>query len=121
MNRNDVIVLFLSALFLVQPVLLAIGARRAYHRSGILWVLLVFGMNIGILVFFESRLPGSMWVEAAAQVGTAMSLSAISILAVLEVLRKGLCAPAEENSPVNLWRGLFRVWSTISGVWIISV
>jgi hypothetical protein len=60
-----------------------------------------------------------MWVEAATQVGTTMSLSAIAILAALEVLREGPQALAEENSPVNLWRGLFRVWATISGVWII--
>ncbi len=119
MDRDSVItLLFVFIQFVIQPVLIAIGARRMYHRSGTLWGLLSFGMNIGLWVFFDSRLRGFMWFEAAAQVVTIMSLSAISIFAALEVLRKGPHAPNEEGSPVNLRRGLFRVWTTISGVWI---
>ena len=102
--------LLLLLLFLiVQPLFVGVCARRAYHRSGILWGLLALGTNIGIALFFESRLPSSLLLEAITEVGTTMSLSTILILATLSGLRK---------NPSNLWQGLFRVWAVVSGAWV---
>jgi hypothetical protein len=120
MNRNDAIGLSLYfLLFIVEPILLGICVRKIYDRSGTFWGLLSFGINISILVFFESHRATYMGVDTYAEVGTIMSFSAILIPAVLEVLRKGPHARAEDGFPINLRRGLFRIWITMFGPWTI--
>jgi hypothetical protein len=106
-------------LFIVGPIMLGICTRKIYDRSGIFWGLLAFGINVGILVFFETHRATYLVNDTAVEVGTVMSLSAILTLAVLEILRKGPRAPAEDNFPINLRRGLFRIWITIFGPWMV--
>src|SRR3954452_22643348 len=74
--------LLLLLLFIVQPVLLAIGGRKAYHRSATLWGFLAFGINAGILVFFESQLRSQSLADGVDEVITIMMLSAMLILAI---------------------------------------
>ena len=41
-------------LFIVQPLLLGVYARRGRRRNGTIWVLLTLGMNIGICIFRDA-------------------------------------------------------------------
>src|SRR5437870_2756910 len=113
--------LFLFLLCIAEPILLGMRAHKIYDRVGAFWGfgLLAFGMNIGILVFLESHLGASSLFDTATQVGIVMSLSAMSILAALELLRKGPEAPTQETSAINLRRGLFRIWAIMGGAWIV--
>src|SRR5215471_13254810 len=97
--------LLLFLLFILEPILLGICAQKAYDRAGAFWGILAFGMNMGILVFFEGHRVSSSLVDAATQVGTVMSLSAISILSFFEATRNGPGTTAEQKSPINLRRG----------------
>jgi hypothetical protein len=59
-NDGLLALLLLLLLFIVQPVLLGIAADKAYQRSGILWGILAFGINAGILAFFENQFTNSV-------------------------------------------------------------
>jgi hypothetical protein len=119
MSDGAVGLLFLVLLFLVEPISIGVCARKIYNHSGFFWGVLSFRMNIGALVFFEGHRASHLVGDTAAEVGTIMSLSAILTLAALEVLRKGPRGPAEDNSPINLRRGLFRIWITMFGPWTV--
>ena len=114
---NDTIasLLLFSLLFVVQPVLLAIGARKAYRRSGTLWGLLAFLINAGILAFFESQHRSRTIADGADEVATIMIISAISIFTILELLNNGNPSTRREL----FRRGVFRIWAFISGGWLI--
>jgi hypothetical protein len=117
MSENGAVVLFLFLLFIVEPILLGMFTRKIYNRSGIFWGLLSFGVNVGILIFFESHRVAHLVGDAAAEVGTVMSLSAIVILAGMEILRNGPPPSNKNKSAVNLRRGLFRIWIAMFGPW----
>jgi hypothetical protein len=120
MSKNDAVgLLFVFLLFITEPILLGICARKIYHRSGAFWGLLTFGLNIGILVFFDTHLRSSSLLDAAAQVGIVMGLSSISMFATFELLRKGPHTRTAETFSINLRRGLFRIWVSVSGPWLI--
>ena len=67
-KESTIALLLVSLLFVVQPVLLAIGARKAYRRSGTLWGFLAFLVNAGTLAFFESQLRSHSMADGADQV-----------------------------------------------------
>jgi hypothetical protein len=116
MNKESTIALLLVfLLFVVQPVLLVIGARKAYRRSGTLWGLLAFVINAGTMAFFESQHRSPTIADGADEVGTIMIISAIFILTILELLKNG--SPSTRKELFR--RGVFRIWSTISGGWLI--
>ena len=104
---------------IVQPILLGICSRKIYRRTGVFSGILAVAMNIGMLVFFEKRVSALGLIDIAAEFGTVAGLSAILILAALEVLRKGPPATPAGTFPINLRRGLFRAWVLLSGPWIV--
>ena len=115
-NDGPIFLLLNILLFIVQPVLLGIAAGKAYKRSGILWGFLAFGINAGILDFFESQFNSRSMIERTYEVGTTGILSTILIGTILELIHN------DPHSTINrdlFRRGVFRVWSCISAVWII--
>jgi hypothetical protein len=118
MSNSNLIALILMP-FVIQPVLLGIYVRKHPCRSGILWGLLAFAINIGIITFFEMHKSGQLFGDAVAEVGTTIFISTMFILALLEVLRKGPHAPTAGSFPIHLWRGLSRIWITIFTGWTV--
>ena len=117
MSKEGVIALFLLlVLFVVQPVLLAIGAYKFYSRSGPVWGGFALVTNAGILAFLESRVGSHSSIEAADEVGTVMIISAMFSLVILELGRNGPQPTARKDF---FRRGLFRIWASISGGWVI--
>jgi hypothetical protein len=120
MNETEVVIGLglLCLLFIVQPALIGVHAQRTYHRAGACLGILAFVLDVGILVFFETHRPSGLIFDFVAEAGTVVSLSAISVLAALEVLRNGPPARAEGTLRINFRRGVFRIWLLISGSWI---
>lgn len=112
MNKDVGIGLLLFLLFIVEPILIGICARKIYDRAGAFWGLLAFGINIGILVFFESCLRSSSLFDTTAEIASVMGLSVIFIFSIFEAFRSG---------PHNIKRGVFRICITISAVWTVFV
>jgi hypothetical protein len=104
-------------LFIVQPLLLGVYARRGHRRSGTIWGLLSLGMNIGINAFFEMHMPAN-WGEAIAEFSLAELMSAIIIITALALLSNHRSITARSFA-TNLRSGLFRVWVVASGLWLI--
>src|SRR5689334_21969782 len=92
----------LFVLFVVQPVLLAVAAAKAYRHSdsGTLWGVLAFVLNAGIFAFFESQFSARGLIEGADQVGTIIIISAVLVLALLELTQD------DSHSAIN--KDLFR-------------
>jgi hypothetical protein len=117
--------------FLIQPILLGIYAWKAHRRNGIIWGILALAMDIAITTFFETHMAGQ-WPadaakevstviisDAAAEIGTAIIISTMVTAAILVMLRNGPQAKAVGDFPINLQRGLLRIWALLSGSWII--
>jgi hypothetical protein len=104
--------------FVIQPILIGVYAQKIQDRAGVIWGLLAFVLNIVIDAFFEWHMTASIILDAAAEVGTAIILSTMVILAILVLLGGGPQASAGQDS-INLRRGLFRIWILISSIWII--
>ena len=117
MPDDGMIAFFLVlVLFVVQPVLLAVAAAKAYRRSGTLWGFLAFVINAGIFAFFESQFNARGIIDGADQVGMISIISAVLILALLELKQN------DPQSAINkdlFRRGVSRVWACVSGGWII--
>ena len=111
--------LFLFLLCIAEPILLGICAQKIYDRAGAFWGIIALGMNIGLLFFFEGQRASRLVGDTAAEVGTVMSLSAIVVLAVMEILRNGPPASNKNKSAINLHRGLFRIWIAMFGPWTL--
>src|SRR5438132_11390137 len=107
--------LFLFLLCIAEPILLGICAQKIYDRAGAFWGIIALGMNIGLLFFFEGQRASRLVGDTAAEVGTVMSLSAIVVLAVMEILRNGPPSSNKHKSAINLRRGLFRIWIAMFG------
>jgi hypothetical protein len=117
--------------FLIQPILLGIYAKKAHRRIGIIWGILALAMDIAITTFFETHMAAQLTADAAKEVGTviisdasaeigiAIIISTMVTLAILVMLRNGPQAKAGEDLPINLQRGLLRIWALISVSWII--
>jgi hypothetical protein len=115
-NDGLIALLLLLLLFIVQPVLLGIAAGKAYKRSGTLWGFLAFGINAGILAFFESQFSSRTMIESTGEVGTIVILSTMLIFSILNLIH------SDPQSTINrdfLRKGVFRVWSCVSAAWII--
>ena len=115
-NDGVIALLLVFLLFIVQPVLLGIAAGKAYHRSGTLCGFLAFGINAGILAFFESQFRAGPIIEGADEVGTIIVISVMIILTILELIHN------DPQCTINrdlFRRGVFRVWSCVSAGWII--
>ena len=115
-NDGLIALLLLLLLFIVQPVLLGIAAGKAYKRSGTLWGFLAFGINAGILAFFESQFSSRSMIEKTYEVSTIAILSSMLICTTLKLIHN------DPQSTINrdvFRRGVFRVWSCVSAVWII--
>jgi hypothetical protein len=115
-NDGLLALLLLLLLFIVQPVLLGIAADKAYQRSGILWGILAFGINAGILAFFENQFSSRSMIESTYEVGTIGIFSSMLIGAILELIHN------DPQSTINrdfFRRGVFRVWSCVSAGWIM--
>ena len=88
-------------------------------------------MDIAITTFFEMHMAAQLTTDAAkdvgtviisdaaAEIGTSIIISTMVTLAVLVMLGNGPRAKAGEDFPINLQRGLLRIWVLISGLWII--
>ena len=76
-------------------------------------------MDVAVLVFFELHMAAHTIGDMAAEVGTAIILSTLFILAILELLEDGPKVKAGEDPLVNFRRGLFRIWVSITGSWIV--
>jgi hypothetical protein len=104
-------------LFIVQPLLLGVYARRGHRRNGTIWCLLTLGMSIGIIAFFEMHMPASLG-EVIAEFSLAELMSAIIIITAL-ALRSNYGSIARRSFATNLRSGLFRVWVVAAGLWLI--
>jgi hypothetical protein len=118
-NPQPMIPLLLLLLFVMQPIMLGIYVTRVHRPGGLLWGIVAFGMDIAVLVFFELHMAAHTIADMAAEVGIAIILSTLSILAILELLEDGPKVKAGEDPLINFRRGLFRIWIFISGSWLI--
>jgi len=117
--QQSLLLTLLLLLFIIQPILLGAFVRKVHRRSGLLWGLLAFSMDVGTLVLFERHMAAQVFADAAAEVGTAIILSTIVIVAILVSLDGGPQTRAGAEPSINFRRGLFRIWVLISGSWII--
>jgi hypothetical protein len=103
-------------MFIVAPVVIGIGARKIYCRSGALWGFLALLTNVGISVYFDNRLGFRSFQEAADEMGIVLIMGTLFMLAALELLRH---LPQEAASKYVFRRGVLRVWASLAVAWII--
>ncbi len=118
-KTGDASVGFVLLSYVLQPVLLGWYARKHYHRRGVVWSLIAFGIYVGITVFFESHMKGYTGADGLAEVGTALVLSTTTVLVILAVLRGGIPSVTRDNFPTRLRHNLFRFWVVASSFWVL--
>jgi hypothetical protein len=119
LGTGDATVAFVLLSFVLQPFLLGWYARKRYHRCGIAWSLIAFGINVGITVFFEAHMTGYAGTDGLAEIGTALILSTTTVLVILTGLRGDIRSTSGSNFSIRLRNGLFRFWIVGSSFWVI--